>query len=234
MRPELDPTHPHYYDKDYFDPDPQSSAPRKSSYRKGYSENSLWPIRFNLAATHIFWECLLGETIRNKTVNILDLGGAKGILTKRLARFPGVKAVNLDFSGYATQNTVYRQATVCGDIRFMPFSSHSFDVLVSVDVLEHLPPNDVGRFLAEAKRVLRPQGKAFFVVAVKNEPFAQKDKSHLTLDDRNWWEREFQKGGFLLQNHLSVKIARRLGGFHPFGKVPIPTFREGLFVLARS
>jgi SAM-dependent methyltransferase/uncharacterized protein YbaR (Trm112 family) len=45
-----------------------------------------------------------------------------------------------------------------GDARALPFPDRSFDVVFSYSVLQHFSPDDVGRTLGEAARVLRPGG----------------------------------------------------------------------------
>lgn len=46
---------------------------------------------------------------------------------------------------------------VCGDAVELPFKDESFDHVISLDVLEHVPEDK--RMLAEIYRVLNPQGK---------------------------------------------------------------------------
>jgi SAM-dependent methyltransferase len=44
----------------------------------------------------------------------------------------------------------------------MPFQNDSFDIVISTEVLEHVPNPDI--YLAEVKRVLKPGGSFFFTV----------------------------------------------------------------------
>lgn len=51
---------------------------------------------------------------------------------------------------------------VLWDGKIMPFENESFDVVISTEVLEHVPNPDI--YLAEVKRVLKPGGMFFFTV----------------------------------------------------------------------
>jgi ubiquinone/menaquinone biosynthesis C-methylase UbiE len=46
-------------------------------------------------------------------------------------------------------------------LRALPFPDASFDLVVTNDVLQHVPEADVGASLAELRRVLDPQGVLF-------------------------------------------------------------------------
>ena len=52
-----------------------------------------------------------------------------------------------------------------GDIRTLPYSDNTFDLVVAVEVLEHIPDPEVG--LTEAMRVLKPGGYAITALPVK-------------------------------------------------------------------
>jgi SAM-dependent methyltransferase len=54
------------------------------------------------------------------------------------------------------------KADVLWDGSIMPFEDASFDVVISTEVLEHVPNPDA--YLAEVKRVLKPGGMFFFTV----------------------------------------------------------------------
>ena len=54
------------------------------------------------------------------------------------------------------------KADVLWDGNIMPFEDQSFDVVISTEVLEHVP--DPEKYLAEIKRVLKPGGIFFFTV----------------------------------------------------------------------
>lgn len=90
---------------------------------------------------------------------VLEVGCGRGHLTKRLAE-RGVDIVGVD----ANPNVLDLAET--DRVRTMraeelAFEDASFDVILSVHAIEHIPPLD--RALAEMARVLRPGGKAVLV-----------------------------------------------------------------------
>ncbi len=52
-----------------------------------------------------------------------------------------------------------------GDVRTLPYPDDTFDLVVAVEVLEHIPDPEIG--LAEAVRVLKPAGYAITALPVK-------------------------------------------------------------------
>lgn len=87
---------------------------------------------------------------------LLDIGCGTGAMSSRLRRWGRV--VSADFSPLALQFSRRRGLTelVTADAMKLPFASDSFDVLVAMDMLEHLP-DDVAA-LKEFYRVLKPGG----------------------------------------------------------------------------
>ncbi|GAA0919097.1 methyltransferase domain-containing protein [Pseudonocardia zijingensis] len=94
---------------------------------------------------------------------VLDVGCGTGVLTRRLARRPGVASVvGVDVA----PSLLERARSLCsalpgvvfedGDATALPFDDASFDVLVLDSTLSHVP--DAERAVAEAARVLRPNG----------------------------------------------------------------------------
>jgi SAM-dependent methyltransferase len=87
---------------------------------------------------------------------VLDLGCGVGHSYELLAPRETV-GVDIDPDALAGQ----RRQTVVADMRQLPFADRSFDSVLSVQSIEHVP--DPERVLAEVVRVLKPQGVAVFV-----------------------------------------------------------------------
>jgi ubiquinone/menaquinone biosynthesis C-methylase UbiE len=95
--------------------------------------------------------------------HVLEVGCGTGVLTRVLARWPGVGTViGIDPAASLIReaqrlassiaNVSFREA----DGRSLPFGDDAFDVVVFDSTLSHVPGPD--RALAEAHRVLRPAG----------------------------------------------------------------------------
>lgn len=106
---------------------------------------------------------------------VLDLGCGTGRFTLPVAR-RAADVVGLDLSAgmLDVADAKAREQGLAigfeqGDMADLPFESGSFDVVVSMLALMHVPLADREQVFAEIGRVLRPGGRA--VIGVKNEVF---------------------------------------------------------------
>ena len=106
---------------------------------------------------------------------VLDAGAGSGTFTNRLAA-EGFDVTSTDVTDEALEVLRARVSgpVVRADATSLPFSGESFDAVVLAEVLEHVE-DDAGA-LAEAARVLRPQG--VLAVSVPRNPawFSQSDR----------------------------------------------------------
>ncbi len=90
----------------------------------------------------------------------LEAGCGTGYLSHLLQRERKWPIVPMDFSGhglrYARELGVTRP--VQGDIREMPFAGGAFDLVISLDVIAHMPDGDEHRAARELARVTRQGG----------------------------------------------------------------------------
>lgn len=90
-------------------------------------------------------------------LTILDIGCGTGAMSRKLERWGTV--VSADFSTLALEFCARRdlRRRCVADAMRLPFASASFDAIVALDLLEHLP--DDATALAEFIRVLKPGGR---------------------------------------------------------------------------
>lgn len=91
-----------------------------------------------------------------KESRILDVGCGEGIIVERF-RGLGYDICGLDLN-YSSENVLR------GDITLMPFDSCEFDVVLCLDVIEHLNFEDQKKAFGEINRVLRDGGMLLLAV----------------------------------------------------------------------
>ncbi|MHC5673727.1 class I SAM-dependent methyltransferase [Nostoc sp.] len=72
--------------------------------------------------------------------------------------FPSVKYIAMDL-GIGDSEGDYSQLDIKGDLRNIPLQDNSVDIIISIQVLEHL--SEPWKVIAEFQRVLKPQGLLF-------------------------------------------------------------------------
>ncbi len=101
-------------------------------------------------------------------MRVLDVGCGRGEILHHCAEL-GAQAYGMDYALVAAQ-MAQRLATgdgeeqsaayIClADAKRLPFSTTSFDRVLMFDLVEHLHPWELDQALAEARRVLRPDGR---------------------------------------------------------------------------
>ncbi len=97
-------------------------------------------------------------------MKVLDVGCGRGEILRHCAE-RGADAYGIDYSAVAVRIASElagdRQggAVMRADAKLLPFGGGSFDRVLMFDLVEHLQPWELGQALAEARRVLGPQGR---------------------------------------------------------------------------
>jgi SAM-dependent methyltransferase len=86
---------------------------------------------------------------------VLDAGCGEGVLVDEYASRLAIEGVDLNYSGGRVRT---------GALTALPFEPSSFDAVLCLDVLEHLPLGDQSQAIAECARVLRPGGELLLSV----------------------------------------------------------------------
>ncbi|KKQ73861.1 MAG: Methyltransferase type 11 [Candidatus Woesebacteria bacterium GW2011_GWB1_38_5b] len=115
-------------------------------------------------------------------LKILDAGCGTGLLAKKLGKYGDV--VGLDLSDDALSFARKRGVKVKkGSISMLPFKTNEFDVLISIDVINHLWVKDELKAFREFYRVLKPGG--LLIMRVSANPWLRlKHDEHVLISHR--------------------------------------------------
>jgi len=120
-------------------------------------ETTFWWYR---GMNRLFLELLDRELAGREPTRILDAGCGTGRMALGLERryAARVHALDLELRGLSHGRRLGVQSLVRGDIRALPYRDGAFPLVVSLDVLVHLPAGDEAIALSEFTRVLEPGG----------------------------------------------------------------------------
>jgi 2-polyprenyl-3-methyl-5-hydroxy-6-metoxy-1,4-benzoquinol methylase len=151
-------------------------------------------------------------------LRVLDLGCAGGGFVRSLLD-DGHFAVGLEGSDYPLQNQAGEWSTIPNHLftcditkPFQLFDSTTdeplrFEAITAWEVMEHIAEDDLDPLLENLDRHLAPHGYLLFSIAT----FLDWDEQtgtiyHVTIKPRDWWENQFARHGFVIENQ------------HPFSK----------------
>jgi SAM-dependent methyltransferase len=134
--------------------------------------------RFDIRFARTLW---VYDNVRAGST-VLDLGCGAGMLA--LLKRKGVTLVGLDLSkecALAARRNGYDLAAAA-ELTRLPFPDHTFDYVVSLDVLGHVEFSEKDAVLAEVRRVLRPGGVTLHGVEAVDRR-AQKSYEEMTEEE---------------------------------------------------
>jgi SAM-dependent methyltransferase len=138
-----------------------SEAPVSSNLRKYQSKN-----KFKQIALDLFFKALLGLEIDIETA--LDAGCGEGFAAMNLlTKHPQASLFGVDLSPEAVEQAKQiapQMPTAVADVTKLPFPDKHFDMVVSLEVLEHLPQPE------QAVAMYKRLSKRYLLLSVPNEP----------------------------------------------------------------
>lgn len=183
-----------------------------AEYERMYRlEDSYWWF----VGRHRLMEALLRERYgrpgtQARPLDILDIGCGTGAMSIRLQGWGRV--VSADFSPLALQFSRRRGLThlAGADAMHLPFASERFDVLVAMDMLEHLPDDRAA--LCEFHRVLKPGGRMFAMVPAYPHLWSEHDVA--LMHHRRYLRREFAER-FVTAGFRIEKLSHTMTALYP-------------------
>lgn len=120
----------------------------------------------------------------NKSDRILELGCGQGFLVKHFtANGYYARGVDITLDGVSGGKGLFKRAALWD----LPFEDGEFDFSFSVDVMEHMPTELVGKVINEIYRVTTD--KTFHIICPR--PSMHREGLHLTVENARWWRTQF-------------------------------------------
>jgi len=168
-------------------------------------------VRYALPAARQYYQWFFKKlfSLAQPYGQILDNGCGNGIL----GEFWEGDIVGVDLSAEMASRARKRLKEVrVGDSQYLPFADKSFDTVISLSLLHHLP--DPMKGLDEIVRVLRPGGTAIFEEVVKTSLsavprfFLNRFSSHFSHEHKNFRKFELLS---LIGDRLKIQEVRHYG-----------------------
>lgn len=117
--------------------------------------------------TNLFIDNIIQKLSRSRPLLLLDIGCGTGFITQKISSSLESKVIccDIDLKRVSFAKSYYQLETILADITYLPFKSSSFDMVIAIEVFEHLPNTDTA--LLEIRRVMVQNA----IFTVPNEPF---------------------------------------------------------------
>jgi SAM-dependent methyltransferase len=204
-----------------------------SVYRELYRNHWWWRVRERILLSTI--ERLVTVT----PIRILDVGCGDGLFFDALQRFGEVTGIEADAATFGEKNP-WADRIIIGELDESFVPSHRFDLILLLDVIEHVP--NARNLLRNAARLLKPTGRVLVTVPAFQWLWTRHDKlnhhvKRYTASDVRILLRAADlapvETTYLFQSLILPKIAVRLAeslgiGGQGLPQVPSPTVNTAL------
>lgn len=152
---------------------------------------------------------------------MLDVGAGRGQFIAA-ARKEGIEAVGFDFSSWAVNDGRYRECRPEWLIQHdatkpWPYADKSFDLVIALDLMEHIYADDIDFVVDEIYRVcskyvfleiaVAPKDENGFIIKKGEKPPVDKDPrtwaGHVTVQHKEFWYDKFDRDGILFRPDLA-------------------------------
>lgn len=167
-------------------------------YAKG--QNNVNMTNFGLWQLY-YYKCL-DNVYKFKGKKVVDVGCAFGALVLSCL-IDNVDAYGCDISVYSTAEENLMHPLLKGRLFSCPahdmhcFKDNEFDVVISEQVLEHIPEELSEKSISEIMRITKPGGhiRCSAIIGPKPPKDYKDDPTHINIQERPYWEKLFEKYG---------------------------------------
>lgn len=154
-----------------------------------------------------------------KNKKILDIGCGVGILVQQL-KILGYDATGVDVNRDAISHSVTpADCHLVETTANLNFENCYFDLIISREVLEHIPADSIDACIREWDRISK--GKMIHIIAVvERGKSATCDPTHVNVKSENWWIEKFEQFNYRATKHPSPFFISPFGskGYLMFSK----------------
>lgn len=145
------------------------------------------------------------KALDEQPLTVLDVGGEKGVI-KEFLSLRKYRLCVLDIDAEALkQIRSSRLMVITGDGSHLPFKDGSFDVVISIDSLEHVPDSKKPDYCCELKRV----AKKYVIIHCPADSSNGKFRG-TTCDTKflQWYQQRFEKDELNIVQHLNSGLPK--------------------------
>ena len=147
-------------------------------YEPIFAQSKSWTWGINYAAT---LELIISKLKPKNFKSIVDIGTGDGRLVRELSRkYPNKKITGIEYSKRAAglARALYPEGNfLCKDITKEKIGINA-DVVTLIEVIEHIPPDKLKKFIESVGELLKKRGKLFVTAPHNNMPVQRKHFQH--------------------------------------------------------
>ncbi len=186
-------------------------------YDEAYFQNNHWKrlhswyrVFVTLYYRYVARYAMITPAKIQKGDRVLDIGCGIGILVQQFHKL-GYRAFGIDINKAALSNSLCRSyCSLVSKTAQLDYPNNYFDLIVSREVLEHIPVEEIDDCIKEWDRV--GKGVMVHLIAVtEHGKSATDDPTHVNVQPKQWWIQKFESHGYEV-----IQKPRRLF-FSPFG-----------------